>query len=107
MPSAKITKLKESLSRILSQRFATVKELASIAGQLNSMFLAIGNTVRLMARSMYVQISEQISPFSPFTLDVFDVKRELVFWLSNLDQHKGRRIWFKSMQCSQDCLPGR
>ena len=58
MPSAKIMKLKESISRILSQHFVTAKELASVAGQLISMLLAIGNTARLMSRSMYSQISE-------------------------------------------------
>jgi len=82
MPNAKITKLKESISRILSQRFVvTAKELTSIAGQLISMFLAIGNTARLMSRSMYAQISEQVSWFCPFTLDD-SVKSELLFWLS-------------------------
>ena len=97
MPSAKITKLKESISRILSQRFVTAKELASIAGQLISMLLAIGNTARLMFRSMYSLISEQVSWFCPFTLDD-SVKSKLVFWLSNLDQRNGRPIfnWFKS-----------
>ena len=95
MPSAKIMKLKESISRILSQRFVTAKDLASVAGQLISMFLAIGNTARLMSRSMYFQISEQVSWFCPFTLHD-SVKSELVFWLSNLDQHNGRPIWFKS-----------
>ena len=84
MPSAKIMKLKESISRILSQRFVTAKELASVAGQLISMLLAIGNTARLMSRSMYSQISEQVSWFCPFTLHD-SVKSELVFWLSNLD----------------------
>lgn len=69
MPSAKITKLKESISRILSQRFVTAKELASVTGQLISMLLGIGNTARLMSRSMYSQISEQVSWFCPFTLD--------------------------------------
>ena len=49
MPSAKIMKLKESILCILSQRFVTAKELASVAGQLISMFLAIGNTARLMS----------------------------------------------------------
>jgi len=77
MPSAKIMKLKESTSRILSQRFVTAKELASVAGQLNSMFLAIGNTARLMSRSMYFQISEQVSWFCPFTHHS-SVKSELV-----------------------------
>ena len=97
MPSAKIMKLKESISRILSQSFVTAKELASVAGQLISMhmLLAIGNTARLMSRSMYSQISEQVSWFCPFTLHD-SLKSELVFWLSNLDQRNGRPIWFKS-----------
>ena len=55
--SAKIMKLKESISRILSQRFVTAKE------QLISMLLAIGNTARLMSRSMCSQIFEQVSLF--------------------------------------------
>ena len=61
-------KLKESISRILFQRFVTAKQLASVAGQLISMLFAIGNTARLMSRSMYSQISEQVSWFCPFTL---------------------------------------
>lgn len=88
-------KLKESISHILSLRFVTAKELASVAGQLISMLLAIGNTARLMSRSMYSQISEQVSWYCPFTLHD-SVKSELVFWLSNLDQCNGRPIWFKS-----------
>ena len=64
MPSAKIMKLEESISRILSQRFVTAKELSSVAGQLISMFLAIGNTARLMSRSMYSQTSEQYLGFA-------------------------------------------
>ena len=44
--------------------FMTAKELASIAGQLNAMFLATDNTVHLMSQTMYAQISEQISCLS-------------------------------------------
>lgn len=95
VPLPKITKLKESFSHILAQRFVNAKDLASIAGQLNSMFLAIGNIVRLMSRSMYAQISAQSSWFSTFSLE-HSVVEELVFWQSNLDHLNGRRIWFKS-----------
>lgn len=95
LPSAKLKRLKESIWRILSQRFVTAKELASIADQLISMSSAIGNTARLMSPSMYSQISGQVSWFCPFTLDV-SVRSELVFWLSNLDQRNVRPIWFKS-----------
>ena len=95
VPLPKITKLQESISRILALRFVNAKDLASVAGQLNSMFLAIGNIVRLMSRAMYAQISAQNSWFSNFYLED-SVVEELVFWQSNLDHLNGRRIWFKS-----------
>lgn len=95
VPLPKITKLQESISRILAQRFVNAKDLASVAGQLNSMFLAIGNIVRLMSRAMYAQISAQNSWFSNCYLNE-SVVEELVFWQSNLDHLNGRRIWFKS-----------
>ena len=95
VPLPKITKLQERFSRILVLRFANAKDLASVAGQLNSMFLAIGNIVRLMSRAMYAQISAQNSWFSNFYLED-SVVEELVFWQSNLDHLNGRRIWCKS-----------
>ena len=54
------------------------------------MFLAIGNIVRLMIRSMYAQISAQRSWFLTFTLQHFAVE-ELVFWQSNLGRLIGGR----------------
>ena len=57
----KITKLQESIWRILALRLA--KDLASVAGQLNSLFLAIGNIERLMSRAMNDQISAQVLVF--------------------------------------------
>ena len=95
VPLPKITKLQESISRILALRFVNAKDLASVAGQLNSMFLAIGNIVHLMSRAMYAQISARNSWFSNFRLED-SVVEELVFWQSNLDHLNGRRIWFKS-----------
>ena len=87
--------MQESISRILALRFVNAKDLASVAGQLNSMFLAIGNIVRLMSRAMYAQISAQNSWSSNFYLED-SVVEELVFWQSNLDHLNGRRIWFQS-----------
>ena len=95
VPLPKITKLQESISRILALRFVKAKDLASVAGQLNSMCLAIGNIVRLLSRAMYSQISAQNCWFSNFYLED-SVVEELVFWQSNLDHLNGRRIWFKS-----------
>ena len=87
--------MQESISRILALRFLNAKDLGSVAGQLNSIFLAIGDIVRLMSRAMYAQISAQNSWFSNFHLEN-SVVEELVFWQSNLDHLNGRRIWFKS-----------
>ena len=61
VPLPKITKLQESISRILALRFVNAKDLASVAGQLDSMVLAIGNIVRLISRAIYAQISAQNS----------------------------------------------
>ena len=66
-PHLKITKLRGSISRVLALHIVTAKDLASIAGQLNAMFLALENIVRFMTRSMYVQISAQSSSFSTFS----------------------------------------
>ena len=95
VPLPKITKLQESISRIFALRFVNTKDLASVAGHLNSMFLAIGNIVRLMSRAMYAQITAQNSWYSNFRLED-SVVEELSFWQSNLDHLNGRRIWFKS-----------
>jgi len=62
----KITKLQESILRILALHFVNAKDLASVAGQLNSMFLATGNIVRFMSRAMYAQIQLRISGFLIF-----------------------------------------
>ena len=62
--------MQESISRILSLRFVVnAKDLGSVADQLNSMSLAIGNIVRLTSRAMYAQISAQNSWFSNFCLE--------------------------------------
>ena len=102
VPLPKITKLQESISRILALRFVNAKDLASVAGQLNSMFLATGNIVRLMSRAMYAQILAQNSWVSNFRLED-SVVEELVFWQSNLDHLNGRRIWFKSSAVRVAC----
>ena len=66
VPLPRIRKLQGSISRILAQRFVNAKDLASVAGHLNSMFLAIGNIARLMSPAMYAQISAQNSWFCNF-----------------------------------------
>ena len=82
VPLPKIKKLQESISRILALRFVNAKDLASVAGQLNSMFLAIGNIARLMSPAMYAQISAQNSWFCNFYLED-SVMEELVGGIGN------------------------
>ena len=87
--------MQESIWRILALRLVNSKDLASVAVQLNSLFLAIANIERLMSRAMNDQISAQKSWFSNFYLED-SVVEELVVWQSNLDHFNGRRIWFRS-----------
>ena len=47
VPLPEISKLQESISRIFALGFVNAKDLANVAGQLNSIFLAIGNIVRI------------------------------------------------------------
>ena len=82
VPLPRIRKLQGSISRILAQRFVNAKDLASVAGQLNSMFLAIGNIARLMSPAMYAQISAQNSWFCNFYLED-SVMEELVGGIGN------------------------
>ena len=55
----KIQKLKQSIRFALSVNEIKVLKLASIAGQIIAMSLAIGNFTRLMPRSMFFWISQK------------------------------------------------
>ena len=70
VPVSKITKLQESISRVLGLPLANAKDLAGIAGQRNSMFLAIGNIVRLMTRSCTLRFRLKGRGFPLFHLKV-------------------------------------
>ena len=52
VPQEKITKLLEDITMYLNQEFLTPKQLSKVAGQLSSMYLAIGSLVRLFTRNM-------------------------------------------------------
>ena len=85
----KINKLKESIRFALSVNRIKVLELASIAGQIIAMYLAIGSWARLMTRSMFFCISQKRNWSSTVVLSQ-DAQNELNFWLAKVDQYNGR-----------------
>lgn len=71
------------------------RALSSIAGQINAMYLAVGNSVRLFTRAMYAQIEARKSWEEEVVLHD-DVRREIEFWLAQVDSRNGLDMWFKS-----------
>ena len=71
----------------------TARILASIAGQIISMSLAIGPIVRLWTRALYGIINQRIfwSDRLALSTEAWD---ELNFWQHNIVQLNGRAIWF-------------
>ena len=85
----KINKLKQSIRFALSVNRIKVLRLASIAGQIIAMSLAIGSWARLMTRSMFFCISQKRNWSSTVVLNQ-DAQNELNFWLAKVDQYNGR-----------------
>ena len=95
IPERKIHKLKNHLNLAVEANQVSVRQISSIACPVNSMFLAIGNTVRLFTRAMYAQVEARKS-WQEFVLINEDVKREFQFWISQVDSLNGRAMWFGS-----------
>ena len=74
----KINKFKQSIRYALSVNRIKVMELASIAGQIIAMYLAIGSWARLMTRSMFFCISQKRNWSSTVVLNQ-DAQKELNF----------------------------
>ena len=79
----KINKLKQSIRVALSVNRIKVLELASIAGQIIAMSLAIGSWARLMTSSMFLCISHKRNWSSTVVLNQ-DAQNELNFWLAKV-----------------------
>ena len=91
----KIQKLKQSIHFALSVNEIKILKLASIAGQIIAMSLAIGNLTRLMTRSMFFCISQKRNWSSTVVLNQ-DALNKLKFWLDKVDQNDGRPMVPKS-----------
>lgn len=88
VPLEKVQNLKRKIEKLLRQKSVTAKQLASVAGSLSSMNLAVGPMVRMLTRSMYAQISTTNSWYSPFVLNT-ETHHELQFWYDNYNFHTG------------------
>ena len=62
----------------------TPKQLSKVAGQLFSMYLAIGQLVQLFTRNMYHFIKKIISWYEQKIVGK-SVKEELKFWRNNIN----------------------
>ena len=90
-----ILKLKSALESCLQRSVISARELASITGQIISMSCAVGNITKLLTRSCYLSI-EQRSSWDDLLCISSEVRRELSFWINNIDAVNGRRMIPKS-----------
>ena len=61
IPPRKIEKVKKNIQCILSSNHVSYRELAKIAGFINSLYLAVGPPVRLFSRQLFFIISQRDS----------------------------------------------
>jgi len=90
----KITKLKINLDSMISFGSVTFRELARVAGFINSLYLAVGPIARLFTRQMRATVQARsywdcsFSHSSPLS-------EELRFWSTNIEAFNGYGIQFR------------
>lgn len=91
VPKEKIIKLLHLLSIAVNSKSVSAKLISIIAGSLISMSIAIDSLTRLFTRQMYAFIESRINWYS--SMDISEpLKKELLFWLVNLEKSNGFRI---------------
>ena len=80
-----------------------VKDLASVVGQVISMEIVVGNTVRLMTRSAYRAINVCTSWASSVKLDPSTLD-ELYFWHENSQHLNSKKLWGGKCNPLDDCI---
>ena len=88
VPTVKVEKLKADLSYLVCHNRVTARKLASTAGKLSAMHLAIGPIVRLQTRSIYADITSAPSWDQPCTVSDSSIE-ELKFWLNHYNFEDG------------------
>ena len=92
---SRVTKLKSILGQLLARpRRVHVKDLARITGLLQSMHLAVGQSVRIFTRSLYDLINQKPDNVWNWHLALNDgALTELQFWRTNFDRLHGVPLW--------------
>ena len=87
----KIAKTKFIISHILTSNHVIIRDIAKIAGFINSLYLAVGPATRLFTRHMHFAIMQRNSWDS--TISINEVLREeLRFWYTNIHLFQGYHI---------------
>ena len=79
VPGLKLKRVLSDINSLLQANYCTARELAALAGRINSFNLAVGNVTNLMTKFIYIAIVLRSSWDSKFPLPD-SVKDELVFW---------------------------
>ena len=92
VPQEKIDALKTHLEQVAQKPTVPAKVLASLAGKIITMSIALGPVARLMMRGLFALLSTRQSWYE--TLTVSDqVKSEIHFWLTEIVKFNGQNIW--------------
>ena len=97
VPQRRITELQHKLAYFQSSSKATARKLASLAGSIISMGLALGPVVRMWTRAIYRVINSANSRNQKVDLSA-EAAHEINFWSECLDQYNGQPIWLINPQ---------
>lgn len=90
----RITKIKDSIARLLAPSTVSIRDIASFVGRIISLGPVVGNISRLMSRFCQMSIAESISYDDVTVLDS-NMKTELNFWNSKIEQLNSRACFSK------------
>ena len=94
MPQERVFSLIRSIDEVLKNfPFSTARALAKITGKIISMSLIIGNSSRLMMRSLYLTIEGWLSWDNPLDLrNNVNIFEEIKFWRDNVKDLNVRKL---------------
>ena len=92
VPQRRITALQYKLTYFQTASKTTARKLASLAGSIISMGLALGPVVRMWTRAIYIVINSANSLNQKVDLSA-EAAHEIKFWSECLDQYNGQPIW--------------
>ena len=92
VPAERVTALEFKLQEICKWKLIPAKRLASVAGSIISMSLAIGSVSRFMTRSMYTLLETRLSWWEMLEITP-EARQELEFWKACLADYNCQPIW--------------